>query len=140
MSLRVVRRMKYRHGEHLICERPDRSLCSVPRWMFDPECATFSLGQPAVAIEALHELRDLLTSLQNASSCDKASVRSPSQEDKHEIPSAVRQPATESSIARPCAGGTFSERTARAHPRSGRVARQRSRSKRGRAEADRRSE
>jgi hypothetical protein len=31
------------------------------------------LGEPAIAIEALNELRELLTSLQKSSSCDKAS-------------------------------------------------------------------
>jgi hypothetical protein len=81
-------------------ERADRTLCSVPRWMFSPECSTFSLTQPAIAIEALSEVRDLLTSLQNASFCDNASARPPSQEDQHEIPSAVCESATESSLAR----------------------------------------
>jgi hypothetical protein len=79
-SLRVVRRTRDRHGEHLFCELPDRTVCYLPRWMFSPECAQFSLGKPAIGLEALNELRDLLNSLQKLSSCDKASVASPYQE------------------------------------------------------------
>jgi hypothetical protein len=69
----VVKRVKDRRGEYLVCELPDQTLCSLPGWMFSPEYAAFSLGEPAIAIEALNELRELLTSLQKSSSCDKAS-------------------------------------------------------------------
>jgi|SRR5579875_1464823 len=123
-SLRIVKRMQDRHGEHRICERPDQTLCSVPCWMFNPECAAFSLEQPVIAAEALSELRDLLTHLQKFSSCDKASVSSPLQEEKHEIPSEVCQPATESSLGRSRADGTSSERTAGTVRRTGRTARE----------------
>jgi len=36
-----------------------------------PESTAFSVGPPAIAIEALSELRDLLSSLQKSSPCDK---------------------------------------------------------------------
>jgi len=139
-SLRVVKRMKDRHVEHLICERPDQTLCSLPCWMFSLECTAFSWGQPAIAVEALSELRDFLTSLQKSSSCDKAWVTSPSQEEKHEILSEVCKPATESSPARSSAGGTSSERTAGTLPRASRAAREGRHSQCGPAEVNRRSE
>ena len=138
-SLRVVRRTRDRHGEHLFCELSDRTVCFLPRWMFSPECAQFSLGKPAIALEALNELRDLLTSLQKSSSCDKGSVASLPQEDEHEINAEVDQPATEPRVARSCAGGASPGPTAGTRPRSSRVACERRSSKRRHAKSNRRS-
>ena len=139
-SLRVVRRTRDRLGEHLFCELPDRTACFLPPWMFSAECAQFSLGKPAIAIEALSELRNLLSSLQKCSSCDKASLASPTQEDEREIRSKVHQPATESHVTRSSTGETSSGRTAGTRPRSGRAARECCRSERVRAKTNRRSE
>lgn len=139
-SLRVVRRTRDRHGEHLFCELSDRTVCFLPRWMFSPECAQFSLGKPAIALEALNELRDLLTSLQKSSSCDKASAASRSQEDEHEVKPEVGELTTESRVARSCARGASPGTTAGTRRSSRRVARERSGSKREHANFKRRSE
>src|SRR5207237_1367504 len=75
-ALRVLKRERDRHGhgEYLFCELPDRTSRSLPAWMFSSECTAFSVGPPAIAIEALSDLRDLLSSLQKSSPCDKASA------------------------------------------------------------------
>lgn len=90
--------------------------------MCSPECTEFSIGKPAIAIEALCELRDLLTSLQKSSPCDKASLASLlSQEERREIPCEVPQLAAESSIVRSCVGKTSSRPTGGTRPRSDRA-------------------
>ena len=139
-SLRVFRRRKDRHGEYFICELPDQTLFCLPRWMCSPECTEFSIGKPAIAIEALCELRDLLTSLQKSSPCDKASLASLlSQEERREIPSEVPQFAAEPSIARSCVGKTSSRPTGETRPRSDRAAGERRCPKRRHARIHRRS-
>src|SRR5258706_145994 len=121
------------YGEYLFCELPDRTSRSLPAWMFSSESTAFSVGPPAIAIEALSELRDLLSSLLKSSPCDKASATSPlSQEEKHEIASEVRPFATQSRVARSQADRTSVGRTTQTRPRSGRAAHQRRRSRRAR--------
>ena len=61
-SLRVHRRMKNRSGEQVFCELPNDTTCALPTWMFSADCARFTLGRPLIRIEALRELRDVLTS------------------------------------------------------------------------------
>ena len=134
-ALRVLKRERDRHGhgEYLFCELPDRISRSLPAWMFSSECTAFSVGPPAIAIEALSDLRDLLSSLQKSSPCDKASATSPlSQEVKREIASEVRPFATQSRVARSQADRTSVGRTTQTRPRSGRAAHQRRRSRRAR--------
>ena len=139
-SLRVFRRRKDRHGEYFICELPDQTLFCLPRWMCSPECTEFSIGKPAIAIEALCELRDLLTSLQKSSPCDKASLASLlSQEERREIPCEVPQLAAESSIVRSCVGKTSSRPTGGTRPRSDRATGERRCPKRRHARIHRRS-
>ena len=55
--------MKDCHGEHVFCQLPDQTVCSLPTWMFNPYCVELSLGSPQIAVEVLAELRDLLTAL-----------------------------------------------------------------------------
>jgi len=43
--------------------------------MFNPQCVELSLGSPLIAVDALAELRDLLTALQVSSGHDKASLK-----------------------------------------------------------------
>src|SRR3954471_10637815 len=73
-TLRVHKRMKDRHGEHIFCELPDGTVCSLPSWMFAPECAQLALGPPVVSVEALATLRDFIGILQARSQCDMASL------------------------------------------------------------------
>jgi hypothetical protein len=133
-ALRVLKRERDRHGhgEYLFCELPDRTSRSLPAWMFSSESTAFSVGPPAIAIEALSELRDLLSSLLKSSPCDKASATSPlSQEENIEIASEVRPSATQSRVARSQADdGTSVGRTTRTRPRSDRATCQRRRSRR----------
>lgn len=138
-ALRVLKRERDRrgHGEYLFCELPDRTSRSLPAWMFSSECTTFSVGPPAIAIEALSELRDLLNSLQKSDSCDTAPTTSPlSQEAKREIAPEVRSSPTESNAARSHPGGTSSGPAERTRPRSGRAARKRRRSRRARRRSE----
>jgi hypothetical protein len=53
--------------------------------MFSSEATACYVGPPAIAIEALSELRDLLSSLQKSTPCDKALATSLSQEEKREM-------------------------------------------------------
>jgi len=80
----VYDRKKTRQGEYFVCRVPDSTTLAVPAWMLNPECAQFSLGPPLVAVEALLELRDLLTTLRLPADCDKASLKSSLQEEAHE--------------------------------------------------------
>ncbi|HWS96547.1 MAG TPA: hypothetical protein VN620_08750, partial [Candidatus Methylomirabilis sp.] len=64
--------MNKRNGEQVFCELPDSTICALPTWMFSADCARFTVGPPLIHMEALCELRDVLTAWQNASSRDKA--------------------------------------------------------------------
>jgi hypothetical protein len=72
-SLRVLKRMRDSRGEHIFCELPDSTICSLPEWVFSPECATFSVGPPLICTAALLELRDLLTAWHLSTDCVKPS-------------------------------------------------------------------
>ena len=73
-SLRVWRRMKNRHGEHIFCELPNSTICSLPAWVFSPDCASFSVGPPLICEAALIELRDVLSAWHSSTDCDKPSM------------------------------------------------------------------
>ena len=79
--------MKNRNGEQIFCELPNKTICALPTWMFNADCARFTLGRPLIRIEALRELREVLTAWQTTSSCDKASLRQSPLEVVHETPS-----------------------------------------------------
>jgi hypothetical protein len=70
-SLRAWRRMKDRHGEHVFCELPNSTICSLPAWVFSPDCASFLIGTPQICAEALIELRDVLSAWQAPTDCYK---------------------------------------------------------------------
>src|SRR5436309_12978992 len=61
VSVRVRRREQHRDGERVVCEAPDGRVCSLPSWMCRPESSQFSLGPPVIAVQALSDLRDILT-------------------------------------------------------------------------------
>ena len=91
--------MKDRHGEHVFCELPDGTICSLPTWMFSPDCTRLSLGRPVISVGALVELRDLLNTLQHSAGCGKPSLKSLPKEGKNEAISeangAAVKPATD---------------------------------------------
>jgi hypothetical protein len=72
--------MKNRCGEHIFCELPDGTICSLPMWMFSPDCTRLSLGRPVISVGALLELRDVLATLRQASICGKSSLERVSKE------------------------------------------------------------
>ena len=94
-SLRVHRRVKTRNGEQIFCQLPDNTLCALPMWMFSAECAQFTVGPPLIRIEALRELRDVLTAWQTTSFCDKASLTQSPPEVVHETVREADQPSTD---------------------------------------------
>jgi len=108
------------------------SFTLLPAWMFSSESTAFSVGPPAIAIEALSELRDLLNSLLKSSPCDKPRphrrYRRRRSMKSHRSPSV----ATQSRVARSQADRTSVGRTTQTRPRSGRAAHQRRRSRRAR--------
>jgi len=79
--------MKDRHGEHVFCELPDGTICSLPTWMFSPDCTRLSLGRPVISVGALVELRDLLNVLQQFPGCGKPSLKSLPKEGENEATS-----------------------------------------------------
>jgi len=85
-TLRVQKRMKDRHGEHIFCKLLDGTVCSLPSWMFRPECAYLTLGSPIVSVEALAALRDLLDTLRARPQCDMHSLDQSSEEGVNETP------------------------------------------------------
>ena len=91
--------MKNRNGEQIFCELPNSTTCALPTWMFSADCARFTLGRPLIGIEALRELRDVLTSWQTTSSCDKASLRQSPLEVVHETASEADRRSTVASTA-----------------------------------------
>ena len=98
-SLRVRRRVTNRNGEHIFCELPNNTICALPSWMFDADCARLTLDRPLIGIEALRELRELLTAWQTTYSCDKASLRQSPPEVVHEAPSEADRLSTVASAA-----------------------------------------
>jgi hypothetical protein len=67
--------------------------------MLRPECAQFSFGPPLISVEALHELRHLLTAWQIPATCDKALLGSPTKEEGDETISEATQAADESAAS-----------------------------------------
>lgn len=94
-TLRVCRRMKDHRGEHIFVELSDGTMCSLPSWMFSSDCTIrCSLGAPLIAVEALCELRDLLSSLHPTNGCGKASLK-PFKEEVSEATKSDRKSTTE---------------------------------------------
>ena len=53
-----------RNGERVLCRLPDGTVGSLPAWMLRADSSQFTLGKPLVSVDALRELRDLLSTLQ----------------------------------------------------------------------------
>lgn len=101
--------MKNRYGEQLFCELADRTICALPAWMFDPECAKFSIGSPLVCADAMRELRDVLSTWQAAHDWDKASQEQSPREVVRESTGEAVAPAV-TPAARRCPQGTDTRR------------------------------
>ena len=121
-TLRVHKRMKDRHGEHIFCELPDGTICSLPSWMFRPESMHFSLGSPLISVEALAALRDLIEALRTPASCDMASLSQPPKEGVDEATSDTNKPAVQSPAARRASSNTSNQQTKRTRTRTDGVA------------------
>src|SRR5438034_6091448 len=102
MSLPVHKRRKSNSGERVSCQLPDGTLCSLPSWMLNPECAHFSFGAPLVSVEALCELRHLLAAWQAPANCGNALLKPPAKEGEDETTSEATRHADEPA-ASPCA-------------------------------------
>jgi len=109
--LRIHKRMKDRHGEHIFCELPDGTICSLPSWMFRPESMHFSLGSPLISVEALAALRELIEALRTPASCDMASLSQSPKEGVDEATSDTNKHAVQPPAARRTRGSTSSQQT-----------------------------
>jgi len=87
--------MKDRHGEHIFCELPDGTICSLPAWMFQADCLHFSLGRPMVSVTAMAALRDLIGALQKPASGGMATLNQPPKEGEDEATFIVLQQLVE---------------------------------------------
>ena len=130
-TLRIRKRMKDRHGEHIFCELPDGTICSLPIWMFRPESTHFPLGSPLISVEALAALRDLVGALRTSASCDMASLSQPPKEGVDEATSDVNEHAVQPAAPRRAGSSTSSQQTKRTRSRTrGVAAKRRSRKRR----------
>src|ERR1043166_1010689 len=111
--------MKDRHGEHIFCELPDGTICSLPSWMFRPESLHFSIGSPLISVEALSALRDLIDALRRPASCDMASLSQPPKEGVDEATSDANQHSVQSAAARRARSSTSSQQRERTRTRTG---------------------
>jgi hypothetical protein len=64
-SLRVTAHRKVSPNNEIVCQRSDGTRVVLPVWMLDPNCSTFVVGQPLISLDALIELRQLLTAVQS---------------------------------------------------------------------------
>ena len=60
-TLNVYKRRRGRTGERKVCELGDGRTIAIPAWMLHPDCAQMLLGPPQISLEALAELRRLLS-------------------------------------------------------------------------------
>jgi hypothetical protein len=95
----VQKRQKDQDREHIFVRLPDDTACGLPSWMFSPACAEHIVGAPVIAIDALLELRDLLTALRSKPECDKPSLKPLPMEGQDEISAEAASTATQSATA-----------------------------------------
>ena len=102
----IVRSRISRNGERVLCRLPDGTVCSLPTWILRPESSQFTLGKPRVSVDALRELRDLLSAVQASTGCGMASLKVVPKEGIHETAEA-KHAATGSTAS--AAGSASSE-------------------------------
>jgi len=71
-------------GEYVFVRMESGATCGLPTWMLSTACATFVLGPPLIATDALLELRALLSALPSDPKCAKASLKLPPKEGRNE--------------------------------------------------------
>lgn len=118
-SLPVQKRQKDRHGDYIFVRLPNDTTCGLPKWMFSSECAEFVIGSPVIAVDALLELRDLLSVLRAKPECDKPSLRPMPKEGKNEGTAEAASSATPSSAIGPGTDRTPRPQRRRTRPRAG---------------------
>jgi len=62
-KLRVASHAKILADNEIVCQRSDGSRVVLPIWMLDPKCSEIVVGLPLISIEALVELRQLLSAV-----------------------------------------------------------------------------
>ena len=118
-TLRVIRRVKDRDGEHVQLQLQDHNVsCLLPAWMFSPECLHFTVGPPLISVAALAQLREVLNTV-HVPSCDK-NAGIPSQETMHEATAQAIEPAIESLPAEPAERSSTQRTTERTGASTGR--------------------
>lgn len=121
-SLRVYQRKK----EHTtVCQLANGSTLSIPSWMLNPECTQFSFGPPEISVEALMQLRNLLCTLQLASTCDKSSLTPAREEGVDEAKDTTNHPAIQSVAGERTGNSDLRRQAKRTQTRPGRVTSQR---------------
>jgi hypothetical protein len=73
-NLRVLSHARISAENEIVCQKADGTRVVLPLWMLNPKCSGFVLGQPFIAMEALVELRHLLTTVESAASRSKAGM------------------------------------------------------------------
>jgi len=137
-ALPIHKRMKDHHGEHIFCELPDGTICSLPAWMFRPDCLHFSLGRPMVSVAAMAALRDLIGVLQTSASGAIATLSQSPKEGVDEATTDTNKHAVQPAVARRARGGTARQQAEGTRPRSRGVAAKRRSGKRKRSGTGRR--
>ena len=111
--------MKDRHGEHIFCELPDGTICSLPTWMFRADCMHFPIGSPLISVEALVALRDLIGALQAPASGLMDTLDQPPKEGVDEATSDTHEHAVQPAAARRTGRNTAKQQAEGTRPRSG---------------------
>ena len=111
--------MKQRYGERVLCYLPDNTICGLPAWIFNSDCAHLDLGVPLISIEALIELHRLLMALHPSSEFDKAGSIELPLEAPDETPAENGELAIEVRHLGPVAHGTSAGQAKRSDERTG---------------------
>jgi hypothetical protein len=102
-----------RNGERVLCRLPDGTVGSLPAWMLRAESSQFILGKPIIGVDALRELRDLLSTLQSSGGCGQASLKIMPKEGINETAEAKHTTtASTEPAARPDSNGVWSKYSA----------------------------
>src|SRR6266851_3840782 len=125
-SLRVYERKKERTGERTVCKLGDDSNLAIPSWMLNPECAQCSLGPPQISVEALMQLRHLLSALQLTPACDKPSLKFTHKEGVDEANGQSNCPTVQSVAGEHTCDSGIARQAGRTETRTDRAAQQRS--------------
>ena len=130
-SLPVQWRQKAPGGEYVFVRVESGATCGLPAWMLSAACATFVLGSPLIATDALLELRALLSALPSGPPCAKAALKLPPKEGRHESSAEVSVRTTPPSPAASRPGGAAGGQGPTTGRSLDRTAAQRRRTRRG---------